>query len=99
MLEGEQMTSANSSARRTAESTAMLMIGDGLLGVLKPAEHCLMWNVGPRWWREMVGWFAAHPNVTRGAAVLEVGTGLWLGLRSQRDIPTPRQKPSQPLSA
>ena len=26
MLEGEQMTSANSSARRTAESTAMLMV-------------------------------------------------------------------------
>jgi hypothetical protein len=93
------MTMAHGNASRTAESTAIIMIGDGLLGVLRPAEHCLIWSAGPRWWREMVGWFAAHPNVTRGAAVIEVGTGLWLALRSQQDLSQLRQDESHPLPA
>lgn len=79
------MMIADSTARRTAESTAMLMIGDGLLGLLRPAEHCRIWSMGPRWWRGTVDWFATHPNVTRGVAAIEFSAGLWLAMRSQQD--------------
>jgi hypothetical protein len=75
---------ANESTRRAAESAAMLMIGDGVLGLLRPAEHCLIWSAGPQWWRDTVDWFATHPNVTRGAAAVELVAGLWLARRSQQ---------------
>jgi hypothetical protein len=81
------MMEANRSTRRTAEAAAMLMIGDGVLGLARPAEHCLIWRGGPRWWRDTIDWFADHPQVTRGAAALELGAGLWLVLRSQRNMP------------
>ncbi|HEY1303193.1 MAG TPA: hypothetical protein VGF24_06570 [Vicinamibacterales bacterium] len=90
---------ANEVTRRTAESAAMLIIGDGVLGVLRPAEHCLIWSAGPQWWREIVGWFAAHPKVTRGAAVVEVGAGLWLAMQSQQDIQVERPDEARSLPA
>ena len=45
---------------RIAESVSMLMIGDGVLGMVMPAEHCLIWRGGPAWWRDAVDWFAAQ---------------------------------------
>jgi hypothetical protein len=81
--------------RRTAEAAAMLMIGDGVLGLARPAEHCLIWRGGPQWWRNTIEWFADHPQVTRGAAALEVGAGLWLAWHSQRDMPDALGKTEQ----
>jgi hypothetical protein len=77
---------ATSGTRRTAEAAAMLAIGDGVLGLARPAEHCLIWRAGPPWWRRAVDWFAGHPNVTRTVAAIEVCAGLWLALRSQQDL-------------
>jgi hypothetical protein len=78
---------ANGSARRTAEAAAWIMIGDGVIGLLRPVEHCLIWQAGPRWWRETVEWFAERPQLTRAAAAIEVATGLWLAFLSQRALP------------
>jgi hypothetical protein len=63
----------------------MLMIGDGVLGILRPVEHCLIWRGGPDWWRDMIEWFAAHPEITRAAAVAELiaGVGISRRVRSQ----------------
>jgi len=80
---------------RVIESLGMLMIGDGVLGTLRPAEHCLMWRGGAEWWRKTMDWFAAHPDLTRAAAIAELGAGLWLALRSQ---PRMRIKRHEPIS-
>lgn len=56
----------------------MLMVGDGLLSLINPKRHCLLWDVGPKAWRTMVDEFADHPKVTRGFGVAEVAAGLWL---------------------
>ena len=68
----------NSTNRRLSESAGMLMIGDGILGLLYPRQHCLLWRGGPNWWRDTVDWFAAHPVVTQTCAATEVAVGLWL---------------------
>jgi hypothetical protein len=84
-----------------AESVSMLMIGDGVLGMVMPAEHCLIWRGGPAWWRDAVDWFAAHPQITRSAAVAEIAAGVWLAFRRQplssRDFKSAviRQNPSR----
>jgi hypothetical protein len=68
---------------RLGEAAAMLMIGDGALGLMYPREHCLLWRGGPGWWRGTIEWFAAHPEVTRAFAVAEVAAGLWLARREE----------------
>lgn len=73
------------SAYRAAESVGMVMIGDGVLGMLRPSQHCLLWRGGPRWWRDTIDWFAAHPAFTRSVAAAEVAAGVWLALRQQPD--------------
>ena len=84
---------------RIAESAGMLMIGDGVLGLLRPSRHCLIWRGGPNWWRESVDWFARHPDVTRAAAAAEIGAGLWLAFRSQIAIAgSPSRVETQPLA-
>jgi hypothetical protein len=71
---------------RWVESVGMLMIGDAVLALVRPTEHCLMWSGGPRWWRETVDWFADHPDVTRGVAAAELGAGLWLALQQHPEV-------------
>jgi hypothetical protein len=71
---------------RMAESVSMLMIGDGVLGMVMPAEHCLTWRGGPAWWRNAVDWFAAHPQITRSAAVAEIAAGVWLALLRRQPL-------------
>ena len=48
------------------------MIGDGLLSLVDPKRHCLLWEIGPQWCREMVDEFAEHPNIARGAGLVEL---------------------------
>ena len=47
---------------RVKESIAMMMIGDGVLGIAHPKEHCLVWLRGPKSWRRTVRWFVQHPT-------------------------------------
>jgi hypothetical protein len=76
-------------SRRLSESAGMLMIGDGVLGMIYPREHCLLWRGGPSWWRSTIDWFSAHPNAARGFAAAEIAAGLWLA-RQQEPHPSDR---------
>ena len=79
----------DTTARRLSESAGMLMIGDGVLGLLHPQEHCLLWRGGPSWWRSTIEWFATHPHATRGVAAAEIAAGLWLA--RQQEAAPPRR--------
>ena len=56
----------------------MLLIGDGILCVLDPKRHCLLWETGPKPWREMIDEFAEHPAATRAFGLLEAAVGVVL---------------------
>jgi hypothetical protein len=73
----------NGTNQRLAESAGMLMIGDGVLGVMYPRGHCLLWRGGPGWWRQSIDWFASHPEITRALAITEIAMGLWLARRQE----------------
>jgi hypothetical protein len=85
------MTSNDST--RVLESAGMLMIGDGVLGAIRPAQHCRIWRMGPRWWRDTIDWFVAHPGLTRAVAVAELNAGLALALTRHA-----RRRTSEPVS-
>jgi hypothetical protein len=67
----------------------MVMIGDAVLGLLRPREHCRIWEAGSGWWRNTVQWFAEHPDVTRAVAIAELGAGLCLALQAEDAQPSP----------
>ena len=71
--------------RRLLELRAMLMIGDGMIGLAAPSRHSLLWSFGPEGYRRLMEGFAEHPALVRVLAVVEVGAGLGLDLRQYGD--------------
>jgi hypothetical protein len=67
--------------RRIAELVAMLMIEEGVLTIIAPRRHSLLWEYGPEGYKRAVEAFAEHPTLTRLVAAGEAGLGLWLVLR------------------
>lgn len=63
------------------ESFAMMMIGDGLLCLVNPKRHVLLWSRGPQFWQNAMESFAANPNTTRLAGAAEIAFGIWLATR------------------
>lgn len=58
--------------------TAMMMIGDGVMALLRPQRDALAWNVGPQFWKDLMRYLSEHPDVLRaiGAAEMAVGFAL-----------------------
>lgn len=69
--------------RRAAETFAVVTIGDGVIELVAPREHSLLWQVGPG--RRLARFFAAYPNYMRLLGASQVAFGLWLALRQYRD--------------
>ena len=70
---------------RTAEDlTAIILIGDGIIGALTPSEHVRRYEAGPDWWRLTMRWFAKRPGLTRSLAVVEAALGVLLAVRLAR---------------
>jgi hypothetical protein len=69
--------------RRFWETFAILAIGDGVIEVLAPREHSLLWRVGPG--RKVALFFAENPNYMRVLGLSQIAFGVWLALRQYRD--------------
>ena len=53
----------------------------GVLTLIAPRRHSLLWEYGPEGYKRAVEAFAEHPTLARLAAAAEAGLGLWLALR------------------
>jgi hypothetical protein len=78
MTETEPRAAANS---RSRDLMAMILVGDGLLGLLIPGRHVHRWNRGPATWRCAMQYLELRPGLTRLLAASELCVGLWLGLQ------------------
>jgi hypothetical protein len=52
-------------ARRLKETFAILTVGDGMIEVIFPTEHSLLWEFGPARVRKVARFFAENPNLMR----------------------------------
>ena len=68
-------------SRRIKELAAIAIIGDGVVGLVAPRRHSLLWKVGPQGYQEVLRWFAERPSLVRFLAAAELGLGLMLALR------------------
>ena len=72
-------------ANRLKESIAMVSIGDGVLALIAPRNHTMLWLLGPKKVRKLNAWFAENPLYTRLGGIVQTGLGLWLALRQYRE--------------
>ncbi|MFL6541663.1 MAG: hypothetical protein ACJ8I9_00720 [Chthoniobacterales bacterium] len=62
--------------RRAVEAAALFLIGDGIMGLLKPRWHSLLWHFGPEIAKTTTEGLAANPNAARAVYALEAAVGI-----------------------
>ena len=67
--------------RRVLELLAILMLGEGVLTLIAPRRHSIVWDCGPEAFRRAIEGYAERPTLARVVAAAEAGLGLWLALR------------------
>ncbi|MBB6098884.1 hypothetical protein HNR42_002319 [Deinobacterium chartae] len=61
---------------RLRDLLAILLLGDGAVGLLRPVKHNRLWALGPL--REPCLWLARRPGLMRAVAAVEIAAGLLL---------------------
>ena len=64
--------------RRVIELGALFLIGDGVMGLLKPRWHSLLWHFGPQLARAATEELAEHPKTARAVYLAEAAIGVAL---------------------
>lgn len=72
-------------ARRLKETFAIVTIGDGVVELLAPKGHSLLWDAGPQGARKLARFFADNPNYMRLLGAAQIAFGIWLASRQYRE--------------
>lgn len=67
--------------RRLLELGALFLIGDGIMGLIKPRWHSLLWHFGPDLVRAATEELAERPKTARGIYAAEVALGILIASR------------------
>ena len=79
------MTS-NLATRRLVQLGALFLIGDGVMGLLKPRWHSLLWHFGPELARAVTEELADHPKTARSVYLAEATLGVVLAARQTPEV-------------
>ena len=71
--------------KRALETAAMLAIGDGVVQLVAPREHMLLWDTGPNTFGRIARVCADNPGLVRALGTAEVALGVWVALRQYRE--------------
>jgi len=72
-------------SRRWKHFTAMALIGDGVMAVLRPDNDALAWKHGPKPWKQLMGTLQERPVLTRTVGVLQIVGGVWWALHQEQE--------------
>ena len=71
---------------RLKETFAVITIGDGVIELLAPRQHSLLWASGPVSARKVACcFFADNPNYMRLPGLTQIGFGVWLAFKQYRE--------------
>ena len=70
--------------RRLKETLAILTVGDGIIELIFPTKHSLLWEFGPAEVRKVARFCAENPNLMRLIGASQVAFGIWLAQRQYR---------------
>ena len=68
----------NQTVRRLIQIGALLLIADGILGILMPRRRSLLWHVGPQLAKAATEELADHPGTARAVNAAKTALGVAL---------------------
>jgi hypothetical protein len=74
-------------ARRCLEAFALFLIGDGIMGLIKPRWHSLLWDFGPEPIQDFTEALARNPNIARAIYAAEAAAGIAIAAVQTREDP------------
>ena len=72
--------------RRAVELGALVLIGDGVMGLIKPRWHSWLWHFGPRFVKAATEELAQHPNTARAIYLAELAIGVALAASQTPEV-------------
>jgi hypothetical protein len=72
--------------KRLFELAGLILIGDGLIGLLHPRRHSLLWHFGPQLAKAMTEELAEHRNTARAIYAAELAVGIVLASSQLSDV-------------
>ena len=72
-------------SRRLKETFAVITIGDGVIELIAPRQHSLLWASGPESARKVARFFADNPNYMRLPGLTQIGFGVCLDFKQYRE--------------
>jgi hypothetical protein len=72
-------------SNRWKHFAAMILIGDGVMAMIRPERDAHAWNAGPRPWRKLMRELRRHPEVTRAIGAAQIAGGIYWALCQERD--------------
>lgn len=60
---------------------AMLLIGDGVLALVRPHHDAGAWARGPAPWRSLMRYLDRHPQLTRAVGAVQIAGAVWWALQ------------------
>ena len=76
----------NLTVRRVVELGALFLIGDGIMGLIKPRWHSLLWHFGPELAKAMTEELAEHPKTARVVYAAEVAVGIAIAAQQTPEV-------------
>jgi hypothetical protein len=72
--------------KRILELAGLILIGDGLMGLLRPRRHSLLWHCGPQLAKAVTEELADHPTTARSIYAAELALGIVLASTQLSDM-------------
>ena len=72
--------------KRLLELGGLILIGDGLMGLLFPRRHSLLWHVGPQLAKAVTEELADHRQTARVVYAVELAVGVALASSQLSDV-------------
>jgi hypothetical protein len=71
---------------RLLELAGLILIGDGLMGLVRPRRHSLLWHFGPQLAKAVTEELAEHPKTSRAIYAAELAAGIALASLQLDDV-------------
>jgi hypothetical protein len=71
------------SPTRAKHFAAMVMIGDGVMALIDPAQDARAWKKGPKVWRGLMHGLSKRPGLTRLIGVAQIAGGIYWALKQE----------------
>ncbi|MFL6584987.1 MAG: hypothetical protein ACJ8KU_10785 [Chthoniobacterales bacterium] len=78
--------SKNLVLRRALEVGALFLIGDGVMGLITPRRHSLLWRFGPELAKAATEELAEHPKTARAIYLAELAAGVALAAMQTPEV-------------